>query len=490
MEKIITNTYVRFKKPAVGASPVKSELIKGDKYIRDRITYSLKARALAFAIFLYFFIQNGTLGLMPEKWYIVYRALRISDFIMMGLIIYSLGCAREYRGLFKSKSLIITKVFFSYLIFEFIVSAFQYHFNPVEYAFRLKGLWASFLVFPYLLLYKRNGWGFLFKLIFPVAIISNVLYILTALTGIAFMPDVSIYLQILPGGFSVYRVYGGTFYGEFFMLAIIYFWITKKFKFWQLFIVILFALPQVLALGRNAWAFYVFVILAFVIINSLKKKAFRLLARQAVLLIFITMAFIFCFIEFVPESDYYIEAIAARVFQGKEDVQYNEGTYGTRIISQNNSLLKLWSNSNLLVGVGMHPMWVVKPESFEEEVYYGAFCDVRWPAVLAAYGLIGLGIALFFQIYYIIVSWKILKKMRQANIQSFLIAFALTQMIFDTFINFTYNFISVGLSGLAPLMNFLVAVIVFNYEKLKEDESSQREKIPLPERVSKIPENA
>jgi len=486
LERIITNTFVGFRKPGVGASPLKSDLIRSDRYIRNKLRFSLKARGVAYALFLYFFIQSGTLGLVPERWYIVYRSLRISDFILVGLVIYSLFCAREYRELFKSKSFFIAKLFLGYLLFEFVISAFQYQFNPLEYAFRLKGIWASFLVFPYLLLYKRDGWGYLFRLIFPVAVISNVLYILTALTGIAFMPDVSISLQSLPGGMSVYRVFGGTFYGEFFMLGIIYLWITKKFRLWQLLFVLLFALPQLLAFGRNAWAFYIFVVLVFVFINSLKKKAFRLVARQGILMILVLLTFIFCFIEFVPESDYYIEALSARVFQGKDDVQYSEGTYGTRVIFQNNSLVKLWSNSNLLVGIGMHPMWVVRPESFEEEVYYSSFCDVRWPAVLAAYGLIGLALALFFQIYYIIISWKILKKMNQPNIQTFLVAFTFAQMIFDTFIDFTYNFISIGLWGLVPLMNFLVAVIVYNYEKQKKDEKDAIINERLEERANKI----
>jgi hypothetical protein len=479
LEKIITNAFVGFRKPGVGAAPTKSDIIKGDRHIRDMIAYSLRARALAFAIFLYFFIQNGTLGLVPERWYIVYRSLRISDFIMFGLIAYSLMCAREYRDLFKSKSFIITKIFLGYLLFEFFVSAIQYRFNVIEYFFRLKGTWASFLVFPYLLLFKRNGWGFLLRLIFPVAIISNILYILSALTGIAFIPDVSIVTQSLPGGISVFRVYGGTFYGEFFMLGIIYLWITKKFKFWQIFVVMLFAAPQVLAFGRNAWIFYVFVILVFVIINALKKNKFRLLARQAVLLGLILLAFIICFIEFIPDSDYYIDALGARIFQGKEDVQYNEGTYGTRVIFQNNSLVKLWSNNNVLIGIGMHPMWVVQPESFEEQVYYNAFCDVGWPGVLAAYGLIGFGLAIYFQIYYIIVSWKTLKKMRKSNVQAFFVAFAFANMIFATFINYSVSFISIGLWGLGYIMSFLIAVLVFYYEEQKKLDRLEQEETPL-----------
>jgi hypothetical protein len=45
---------------------------------------------------------------------------------------------------------------------------------------------------------------------------------MSAVTGIAFLPDIGIAEQNLPGGLKVFRVYGGTFYGELFFLGFIY----------------------------------------------------------------------------------------------------------------------------------------------------------------------------------------------------------------------------------------------------------------------------
>ncbi len=71
---------------------------------------SLKAKFLAFAIFLYFFFENGTIGLIPEKYYLIYRSVRISDLILYVLVMYSVFCIKEYLDLFKSKTLLITKL--------------------------------------------------------------------------------------------------------------------------------------------------------------------------------------------------------------------------------------------------------------------------------------------------------------------------------------------------------------------------------------------
>lgn len=476
MEKTAANTFLGFRKPSVGASPKKSDHLKGDKFIRDNLVISLRARILAIAFFLYLFIEAGTLGLLSEKTYIVYRNVRISDFIMIGLVVYSFLNIREYVDLFKSKAFFVTKVFLAYLVFEFLISFIRYDFNILEYAFRLKGLWGSFLVFPYLLLHKRGGVSFLFKLMIPVAIISNTLYILTALTGIAFLPDVSIVTQILPGDITIYRVYGGTFFGETFFLAIVYLWITHKFRVWQIFLAILFITPHVLAFGRNAWAYFIFAIVIFIIINILNKKEFRVIFRQAVIIALLIAAFIVSFLVFIPESGYYVEALSARITQGQDDVKYNEGTYGTRVLFQNNSLVRLWLNSDVLLGIGMHPMWVVKPESFEEQVYYNAFCDVSWPSVLAAYGLIGFFLAVCFQVYYIFATWRLVKKARAPNIQTFLLTLIFVKLTFDTFINFSYVFVSAGLWGIFPVLNFFVAVVVYNYEKQKAIDNQIAEK--------------
>lgn len=479
MERTITNGYLGHKKPAVGASPLKSDHILSDAFVRDKFVASLKGRAVALAIFLYFFIESGTLGLLPEKWYMIHRNVRISDLILYALIGYSIFSFREYYHLFKSRSFLITKVLLFYLLFEFVISAIEYKFFIPEYIFRLKGLWSSFLVLPYMLLYKRGGFGFLIKLIFPVAIISNVLYILTAITGIAFLPDVSVMTQTLPGDITVYRVFGGTFFGEFFFMGFLYMWITRKFRWWQLFLVVLFIMPQVLAFGRTSWAFFIFCILAFVVINALRKRAFKVLIRQALVFALLGVTFVFCFIKFIPESDYYADAVVARLTQGRDDVQYSEGSYGTRILFQNAALVKLWMNSNWLIGVGMHPMWVVRAESYEEQVYYNAFCDVTWPATLAAYGLIGFVLSIIFQFYYIITTWKIIKRTREINLQTYFLTYVFAKLLFDTFVNYTYTFISFGLWGLFPVMNFFVAVIVYNYEKQKTIERSEQEQIPL-----------
>lgn len=473
MERTLPNSFLGFKKPKHGAAPRKSELIIDNRFIRDRFVLSFKARILAISIFLYYFIEQGTIGLFSQKYYVVYRNVRLSDFIMFGLIIYSIINIREYSNLFKSKSFLITKVLLAYLVFEFAVSYIRYDFNVLEYMFRLKGLWGSFLVLPFLLLFKRNGVAFLVKLIFPVAVISNILYIMTALTGIAFLPDVSLYAQSLPGEILVYRVYGGTFFGEFFFLGFVYMWISRKFRLWQLVLVILFVIPHILSFGRNSWAFFLFSIIAFIVLNSLRKKQFKVLFRQGILLILIGAAFIISFLIVIPESDYYLEAIFARITQGQEDVKYNEGTYGTRIIYQNAALVKLWVNSDWILGVGMHPMWVVRPENFEEQLYYNAFCDVSWPGTLAAYGLIGFAIFLFFQIYYIYICWKLIKKAREPNLMLFLLTYLFFRLIFDTFINSTYVFLSAGLWGISGVLSFLIAVLVVIYENHKSLEPAK-----------------
>ncbi|HEY3249774.1 MAG TPA: hypothetical protein VGK25_01520, partial [Ignavibacteria bacterium] len=415
------------------------------------------------------FIENGTLGLIPEKYYFVYRNVRISDIILYALIVYSLIYYKEYKTLFKSKSLLIAKLFLLYLILEFFISFIRYGFNPIEYFFRLKGLWQSFLIFPFLLLFKRNGFTFLIKLIFPVAVISNILYILSALTGIPFLGGVSIIKQQLPGNLEVYRVYGGTFFGEMFYLGFVYYWITKKIKIWQIFLVVLFIIPHILAFGRGAWIGFVFTIFLMIVLHSLRKRQFRVLFRQAIVLIIMSGAVIFSFIQFIPESDYYIDALKARLIQGQDDVKYNEGTYGSRIIVQNNALFKVWSENDLFLGIGMHPMWVVKPESREEQIYYSAFCDVGWPAVLAAYGLIGLLLAVFLQFYYIFTVFKLIRKIPEGNLSAFFLIAFLSQLLVATLISFSISFVSTILWGFF-LIYYYIAIVAYSYEKNKEKE--------------------
>lgn len=460
------------KRSALSLNIHKSLFSYSEKLINEGIVISLKTKLLAIAIFLYFFIENGTLGLFPPTWYSIYRNIRLSDFILYSLIIYSIICIKEYRDLYKSKSLLATKLVLFWLLFEFTISAIRYEFNVPEYFFRLKGIWASFLIFPYLLLLKRNGLPFLIKIILPVAIVSNILYILSAVTGIPFLPDVSIIKQQLPGGLEVYRVYGGTFYGDIIYLGFIYYWITKKFRFYQLLLTILLIIPHILAFGRLAWAYFAFTILVMIVMNSLRKREFKVFVRQAIVLGLLLVGLIFCFIKFIPESDYYVDALNARIFQGQEDVKYNEGTYGQRVVFQNNSLLKLWLNENMILGVGMHPMWVVRPESYEEQLYYNAFSDVYWAGVLAAYGIIGFAIAAFFQIYYIRTTFRVVKKYNKIDTLSFILVLFLAKLLFDSFVSFSFALVSVGLWGLYNLVNFYVANLIFAYEKIKQEDSS------------------
>lgn len=457
--------------PVIGGSVIRgdrSTILYSESNYKTELVTSMRARVLALSIFLYYFIENGTIGLIPSKYYLVYRSIRISDMLLYFMTAYSLYHWKEYRDLLKSRSFLIAKILIAYLIFEFVVSAIRYGFNPIEYFFRLKGVWTSFLVFPYLLLLQRGGFTFLIKLIFPVAIISNILYLITALTGIPFLPDVSIIKQGLPGDITVYRVYGGTFYGELFFLGIIYYWITYKFRAWQMGLVALFVFPHVLAFGRLAWVGFAFTILVMILLNSLNKRNYHLLLRQAVILIIMGISISYAFIKFIPESDFYIEALNARIFQGQEDVKHSEGTYGTRVITQNNALVSLWYNSDWFIGIGMHPMWVVGPESREELMYYGALSDVTWPGVLAAYGLIGFAIALLIQIYYVFISIKLIKASGIITIYTFIITLLLAKMLFDSTIGFSYVFISTGLWGLFYMLNIYIPVVVYTYEDYKK----------------------
>lgn len=423
------------------------------------------AKILAWFIFLVFFIENGTLGLLPRQAYFVYRNVRISDIIIYGLTIYALYNVKEFYDLYKSRMLVIVKMILLYYLFEFLVSSLMYDFNLIEYFFRLKGLWSSFLIFPYLLLLKRKGLPYLIRIIFPVAVISNILYILSSLTGIAFLPEISIEKQFLPGGLEVFRVYGGTFYGEFFFLGFIYYWITKRFRLYQLFLAILFMIPHILAFGRAAWVYFVFTIILMLAWNALKKREFRIVLRQAVVIGVLSVALIYSFIRFIPGSDYFTEALDARVTQGEDDVKYEKGTYGSRVV-KNTVLLDLWINGNILMGVGMHPMWVYRPETQEEAKYYGGFSDVRWTSVLAAYGLIGFLLAVIFQVYYIFNTAKLLKRTRESDIITFFLLIMMSTLLFDSFINYSYFLISVGLWGLSYHFSFYTAVVVYKYEEI------------------------
>ncbi|MCI0448154.1 MAG: hypothetical protein L0Y79_00010 [Chlorobi bacterium] len=474
MQKTLLNTFKYRKESGNGGYGIygnyaasKSKYYYSENILKDELVVSLKARFLAIALFLYFFIENGTLGLLPEKVYYVYRNMRISDLILYALVLYSWINIREYLDLFKSRAFFIVKLLLLYFLFEFAVSAIRYGFNPIEYFFRLKGLWSSFLIFPFMLLLKRNGLIFLFKMILPFAVIANVLYIITALTGIPFSPDVSIITQKLPGNIEVFRVFGSTFFGEMFFFGFIFYWITDRLKPKQILLIVLFIIPHILAFGRNAWARFAFTIFLMFVINFLRKKEFKILLRQTVVFTVVGIALLIAFIKFIPGSDFYFDALEARIFQGQEDIKYSEGTYGARIITQNDALLRLWSNSDIILGIGMHPMWVVKPETREEMLFYSAFCDVGWPSVLAAYGVIGFALALLFQIYYLRMSVKVIKRSKD-SLYFFLVVMLLAKLLFDSLVNFSYMFLSVGLWGLFSMLYFFIPVLIYEYENLKK----------------------
>jgi len=466
VQKIITNSF-RLGNNGNNRPSIKekSVLKYNEASYKEGVVKKLNTKFLAIAIFAFYFIQQGTVNLIPEKYLYVYRGLNISDLILCALLFYSAVYYKEYKDLFKSKSFLIVKIILFYFIFEFFISYLRYGFNPVEYFFRLKGVWCQFLIFPFLLLLKRDGFDFLIKLIFPVAIISNILYIPSALTGTPFLNGVTIIRQQLPGGMEVYRVYGGTFFGELFFLGMIYYWITKKFKVLYIFPIVLFIIPHILAFGRGAWAYFIFTIMFIVAVNFLKKKLFRILLKHTIVLVILSVTVTYIFILFIPESDYYIRALGSRITQGQEDVTYSEGTYGTRVL-QNNALLKLWSKNDLFLGIGMHPMWIEGPQSYEETVYYSSFSDAGWTAVLTAYGIIGLILAIIFQGQYIFISFKLLRVVKEDSLEGFFLIILLSKLLFDTIISFSFAFVSLNLWGLYYIY-YYIPFIVYIYEQQK-----------------------
>ncbi|HMQ78292.1 MAG TPA: hypothetical protein PKD94_01895 [Ignavibacteria bacterium] len=434
--------------------------------LEERNYLTLNAKLLAWGIFLIFFIENGTLGLIPKQFYFVYRNMRVSDFLLYGLTAYALFNVKEFPRLYHSRAMLIPKILLLYFLFQFVVSSMMYDYNFIELFFRLKGIWMCFLIFPFLLLIKRRALGYLIKIMLPVAIVSNLLYILSAVTGIAFLPDIGISEQNLPGGLKVFRVYGGTFYGELFFLGFIYQWMTKRFRVYQLFLAILFIIPHILAFGRSAWVYFTLTIIIMLVWYSLKMKEFKLAIRQIVLMLVLIFGLFYSFTRFVPQSDYLFEAIEARVEQGQEDIKYKEGTFGTRIANID-ALLKLWQSSNIFIGIGMHPLWVVRPETVEENIYAWGFSDVGWASVLTAYGLIGFILAVLFQVYYFVISLKVMKNAVYNDLLVFFVLVFISRLFFDTVINYSYSGLSVGLWGFWSI-TFYIAALVVKYENIKE----------------------
>jgi hypothetical protein len=423
---------------------------------------TLNAKILAWGIFLIFFVENGTLGLIPKNFYFVYRSIRISDLLLYGLTLYSLFNMKEFVTLYKSRVMILPKLILLYLLFQFIVSSILYDYNIFEFFFRLKGMWMCFMVFPFLLLLKRRALGYLVKLILPVAIVSNILYIMSAVTGIAFLPDIGISEQDLPGGLKVFRVYGGTFYGELFFLGFIYNWMTKKFRVYQFILAILFIIPHILAFGRSAWIYFTITIAMMLIWYALKKKELQIAIRQVFMMSLLIGGLIYAFIQYVPSSDYFFEAIGARVEQGQDNYKYSEGTYGSRLANIE-ALLTLWSNSNIFFGIGMHPLWVVRPETVEDTIYIWGFSDIGWASVLTAYGLVGFILALLYQIYNFILCLKILRRSVYSDLLLFFVFMFLSRLFFDSVINYSYMGLSVGLWGFWST-TFYVAALTYKFE--------------------------
>ena len=125
---------------------------------------TVNAKLLAWGIFLIFFIENGTLGLIPKQFYFIYRNMRVSDFLLYALTIYSLLNVKEFSNLFHSKELLLPKILLVYYLFQFGISSMMYDYNFIELFFRLKGIWMCFMVFPFLLLIKRRALGYLVKI--------------------------------------------------------------------------------------------------------------------------------------------------------------------------------------------------------------------------------------------------------------------------------------------------------------------------------------
>jgi hypothetical protein len=177
----------------------------------------------------------------------------------------------------------------------------------------------------------------------------------------------------------------------------------------------------------------------------------------------------YSFVKFLPDSDYLVHALETRIMQGRENVKYDEGTYGTRVVLDNDILINVWLQSNRFVGIGMHPMYVYRPESRREEAIYSALSDVVWPGVLAVYGVIGFVLALFFQMYYIKTSFKLIKKSMYQDTLTCILIILMARMVFTTFITYSYLLTSIGIQGLGSVMSFLIAAVVYSYEKQKSE---------------------
>jgi hypothetical protein len=115
----------------------------------------------------------------------------------------------------------------------------------------------------------------------------------------------------------------------------------------------------------------------------------------------------------------------------------------------------------------MHPLWVVKAETVEENIYAWGFSDVGWAGVLAAYGLIGFLLCLYFQTSFMYFGLKILKRTKQYDLYTFFVLIFFSKLFFDCVINYSYAFFTSGLWGFGTSV-FFIAALAYKYEHLND----------------------
>jgi hypothetical protein len=350
------------------------------------------------------------------------------------------------------------------------------------------------MIFPSMLLIKRNGLDYLIKLILPVSVISNLLYIVTALTGQALLPEIYVAKVVLSSGTVVYRVFGGTFLGELFFLGIVYKGVTDKFKLYHLPLVVIFLLPHILAMGRGAWTYILTCVIFILLFNILKKKDFKTAVRQLAIVSVLFATFVYV-LTIIPQSENVTEALGERVSQFETDVKYSEGTYGSRVFVHR-ILLEYWLNNNRLFGIGMHPLWVIKPETAEEAMISWGYADLRWSPFLVSYGLAGFTLAIIMQISFLIITFKILKKEKKPEFLTFFVLLLFATLFIDSFVGSSFSLISINVLGLSMYRGFYVAAMIYKYEQVlntqtsfpqKSDATKRNNMLGLKRRTPKAP---
>lgn len=175
----------------------------------------------------------------------------------------------------------------------------------------------------------------------------------------------------------------------------------------------------------------------------------------------------YTFTKILPGSDVLLESLQARVLQGQEDIKYQEGTYGTRL-ANNSYLIEYWLQGNIAFGLGMHPFWVIKPETVEEATLYWGFCDLNWTPILVSYGLVGFLLYCLFQIYYTYLTFKIAKNSRENDIYTFFVLMLLSSLLFSSF-NYSLVLFTISRWGLGSTISFYIAALVYKYENIRSN---------------------